>query len=462
MTFSVPGGQHDEKKLTVALASDDDVTIYYTTDGTDPTTHSKAYTRPLELDKNTVVKAVAWRNDVIPSDLSVQSYILGVHHTVRLISISGKRSSLNGSSGMLNTGVKGTGSEAYVEIYEPDGTRVIAQKCLMKLAGHSTRVHEGQKGFSLRAKKEYGESHFDYPLFSNRDYTSYKSFVLRASGQDCKQTFMRDSILSALAADTSVLYRETEVTVVYVNGQYWGVYNMRERISDDMAAQFHGWEEPHDVIMGQGTGRGAEGYSQMLRWVRSHDLSKDSNLEKLRGMVDVENYLEYVMLEMYANNQDLNNVGFYRNPKADNLWRWELFDLDLSYQLKGDNISDWLHGSTAGSITSQNNTLFRSLMKNAEMRDWFLRRMGELLATTFSADNVVAKIQERYAILEPEMAAECKRWGWSLTTWKNYGRRIVSYAKNRPKNMIEYLKDDFNLSDIQVQDYFGEALAKIG
>ena len=460
VVFSEPGGQHAEDRLTVALSADADVKIYYTTDGTDPTTQSKVYHEPFHLKKNTVIKAVAWNADAIPSSLCVQSYILGASHTVRLVSVSGDSRRLNSSSGMLKTGVKGNGSEAYVEVYEPDGTRVIAQKCLMKLAGHSSRINETQKGFSLRAKKQYGASRFEYPLFSNRDYDSYKSFVMRASGQDCKQTFMRDSVLSALAADTSVLYRETEVSVLYVNGKYWGVYNMRERISRDMIAQFEGWAEPDDVQIVGGTGESSADYQTMLRWVRHNDLSRDENVEQLRTMMDIENYLEYVMLEMYVNNQDLNNVSVYRNPNADGLWRWALFDLDLSFQLKGDNVRDWFEGDTAGSITAQSNLLFKRLMKNAKLRDWFLTRMGELLATTFSADSVTAKFQARYEILKPEMKAECARWDWSLDTWKRYGQSMVRYAKSRPENLIEYLIDNFHLSDAQAQAYFGAAMGE--
>ena len=455
VTFSQAGGQHSEKQLTVELIAEPDVTIYYTTDGKDPTTGSRVYSGPIELKNSTVIKAVAWQSDVIPSDMSVRSFILGARHTVRLVSVSGDRNDLDGSSGMLKTGVKGEGSEAFVEIYEPDGTRVIAQKCLMKLAGHSTRQHEGQKGFSLRAKKIYGESRFNYALFSNRDYTSYKSFVMRASGQDCRQTFMRDSILSALAADTSVMYRETEVSVVYVNGRYWGVYNMRERVSNEMIAQFHGWDNPDDVEYKTGAGSTSASYQALLKWVREHDLSNDANVAELRGMMDIENYLEYVMLEMYIDNQDLNNVGFYRNPNADGLWRWALFDLDLSYQLSGDNVKDWLESDSVGSITDQSNLLFKRLMKNAGLKDWFLRRMGELLATTFSAGHLTEMIQARYAILEPEMPAECKRWNWSLATWKRYGQKMLAYAQSRPRNMVEYLTDDFNLTAAQAQEYFG-------
>ena len=459
VVYSQPGGQHSEKKLTVALSAEPDVKIYYTTDGSDPTTSSRVYSDPFELKKNAVIKAFAWQEDVIPSELCVQSYILGANHTVRLVSVSGDSAALDGKKGMLTTGIKGDGSEAYVEVYEPDGTRIVAQKCLMKLAGHSSREHESQKGFSLRARKALGSSRFNYPLFSNRDYPSYKSFVMRASGQDCRQTFMRDSILSTLAADTSVLYRETEVAVVYVNGRYWGVYNMRERISNDMIAQFHGWDNPDDVEYKLSRGYTAESYQALLQYVRTHDLSDDGNVAALRSMMDVENYLEYVILEMYVNNQDLDNVGFYRNPKADGLWRWALFDLDLSFQLDADNVAAWLEGDSVGTITAQDNLLFKSMMKNAALRDWFLRRMGRLLATTFSAENVTAKIRARYALLEPEMEAECKRWGWTTANWKRYVQRMARYAQSRPKHLIQYLTADFKLTEAQAQDYFGEAMA---
>ena len=460
--FSEPGGCREDDSVTVELTSDADVTIYYTTDGTEPTNKSNVYSGPLRLTTSTVLKAVAWRQDLVPSDMEARTYVLGVNHTLRLVSVSGKKSRLNGSTGMLKTGIKGTGSDAFVEIYEPDGTRLIAQDCLMKLAGHNSRVGQAQKGFSLRANKKYGIAWFNAPLFSNRDYTRYKSIVMRASGQDSMKTLMRDSILTSLAADTSVMYQETECSVLYVNGQYWGVYNMRERVSKHSIAQFEGWDNPDDVELREGKGTSSADFQKMLSWVRNHDLSSDANVETLRQWMDIENYLEYVMLEMYTNNQDMNNVRFYRNPGADNKWRWVLFDLDLSYIIDGNSADDWLHGDTVGSITPQSNLLFKHLMKNAKLKDWFLTRFGELLATTFSVENVTGKIQERYELLLPEMAAECKRWKWNLATWKRYGKAMVRYAQQRPSKLVGYLTDSFHLSDAQAQTYFGDAIAKNG
>lgn len=458
VSFSELGGQHVEKTLTLSLSSDADATIYYTTDGSTPGKGSNVYGGPIELDGNTVVKAVAWRDDLIPSDTAVRTFILGAKHTVRIVCVSGKRSQLNGSGGMLNTGVKGEGCEVYAEAYEPDGTKLFGQKCLMKLAGHSSRIKQGQKAFSLRAKSEYGESRFNAALFSNRDYDWCKSFVMRASGQDCTQTHMRDSVLTALAADTSVMYQETEVAVLYVNGKYWGVYNMRERVSKHSIAQFEGWENPDDVEIVEGSGKSNADYRQMLKWARSHDLSNDANVEKLRQMVDIENYLDYIALQIYTCNEDLNNTRCYRNPKADGKWRWVLFDLDLSFQIYGDNVKDWLHGDSAGTITGQSNSLFKAMMTNAALKDYFLTRMGSLLATTLSAQSVTEKIQRRYDTLLPEMPANCKRWKWSVDRWKRYGQKLVRYARTRPKALIGYLVDDFKLSDAQAETYFGEAL----
>ena len=119
--------------------------------------------------------------------------------------------------------------------------------------------HSGQK---------YGAGKFHAKLFSNRDYEEYDSVFMRASGEDANQTHMRDSVLTALAADTSVMYQETEVAVLYVNGKYWGVYNMRERVSKHSIAQFEGWENPDDVEIVEGSGKSNANYRQMWDYIK--------------------------------------------------------------------------------------------------------------------------------------------------------------------------------------------------
>ena len=421
VVFSVRGGLMSGDVVTLSLSAQTGATIYYTLDGTTPTAASEVYSSPISISQNTVVKAICALDDLIPSETEAQTYLFGASHSLRVVCVSGARDQLNGSQGMLNTGVRGNGADVFVEMYEPDGEQILGQDCLMLLAGHGSRTDMKQKGFSLRAKGRYGETVFDAALFSDRPYTEYKSIFMRASGQDAQRTHLLDSVLTSLAGDTSLLYQETELTVLYVNGEYWGEYNLRERISTECICQFEGWNDPDDVILLEGSGGSlhavqgsVSGYRSLMSGVRERDFTDDATVELLRQYVDIENYLDYVAFQIYSSNQDLNNVRCYCDPKEDGRWKWILFDLDLSFQVDANSVSRWLTQGGVGSVTSQDNTLFIQLMKNAKVRDWFLRHMGKLLATTLSAENVKACFTEQGKAIYEEMQRTCERWGWSF------------------------------------------------
>ena len=136
----------------------------------------------------------------------------------------------------------------HVEIWEPDGTRLVEQDGSFKLNGQYSRALD-QKSFAVYARSEYGdEDRFYAPLFSDREYTDYKSFVLRCTGQDYNRSRMRDAMITGTMEGQDVMYQETEVCVLYLNGEYWGHYNMRERICAAMICQYEGWEGQEDEI----------------------------------------------------------------------------------------------------------------------------------------------------------------------------------------------------------------------
>ena len=463
--FSVPGGAVQAGPITVSLSAEEGMGIYYTTDGSEPTSASSRYTQPITLNETTVLRAVAWRQDCLPSVSNAASYLFGVSHTVRIVSITGPADELTGADGVLSTGSKKPEVKVHVEMYEPDGEQLLSADCGLNISGMYSRVQFDQKSFKLIARSEYGDNRLRGSLFSNRPYTEYKSVVLRAGGQDNMQTRMRDSILTSLCADMGLMYQETEVTVVYINGKYWGHYNLRERINVQSIAQFMDWDDPQNVDFLEGKNgsakRGSNAtWKKMMSAVKSHGLESDENIAALRRYMDIENYLDYVAIEMYTCNQDLNNIRMYRNGRQDGVWRWIVYDLDLGYQVDQNSVSRWLTAGGVGSITEQDNTLFIALMKNEKMRDYFLTRMGELLATTFSTENVTRKIEERVRILQPEMEQHCARWGWKTSRWEKYVRHMANYAKNRPMKLIGYFQTTLKLNDEQMEHYFGEAIRK--
>ena len=465
--FSHVGGVQDGP-IQLELSAESGMTIYYTTDGSEPTAASTVYTGPISISENTVIRAVAWGSDAIPSYSRANTYIFGISHTVGIVAVSGNADELTGPNGTLMTGVIGSGYDVNAEIYDADGNQLVNQGCMLKLNGRSSRTMYDQRAFRLVAKDEYGSDRFNAALFANRDYEEYKAVVVRAAGQDNRLAFMRDVVFTSRARNTSVMYQESEVVVAYVNGQFWGVYHLRERISPESICQFEGWDNPDAVDLLEGkNGSVVQGsnstFKKMMAAVQNYGVASDENLAALRQMMDVENYLEYVMLQMYCNNHDLNNVRMYRNAEEDGLWRWILYDTDLGFRNNRDSVKDWCTGKgTVGSITQQSNVLFLALMQNASVRDWFLTRFGELLATDLSSSAVLEEIQSVYMALKPEMPYQCARWDWSMSSWQKNGTDLVEYAQKQTARIITSLIEQFNLSDAQAQQYFGAAMAQEG
>lgn len=466
--FSRRGGKVTDGAFMLELKSAENLPIYYTLDGSNPGASSSLYTGPIQISGNTVVKAAAWSGDALMSETAAASYIFDSDTTLRLVCVSGDAATLNAETGVLNTGEK-RAQNVCVEVYDYDGSQLLSQSCEMTMTGKSSLSMYGQKAFRLVARSIYGQSTFNARLFTNRDYQEYNSFVLRASGQDTERSHMLDSVLSSLAMDTEVFYQETELAAVYVNGQYWGMYNMRERVDPHTIAKFEGWTDPDGIDIVESSEfmevAGAKGSSDdfkaLMNFVHQADFTNEADMAALRRYCDVENYLDYVALQIYTANEDLNNLRVYRNTLADGKWRWILYDLDLGYRNDKNSFRMWLEGGPVGSITTQDGELFRKLMLNGEMRDYFLTRFGELLATSFSPQNVYGKIEQRFEAIKYEMQRSCERWGWSVSSWTGYVRDIAEYASTRSARLVEFAQLSFELSDAEVQKYFGAALEEI-
>ena len=256
--FSDEGGVKTAS-LELTLTAPEGSTIYYTTDCSTPTTASTPYTGPISIAENTVVRAIAVRDGYLPSTTATRTYITEDTHTVRVVSlVTDDKYLFSDEMGMYADGPNwqeewphgssGVGANfwmdweypVHVEVWEADGTRLIEQDGSFKLNGQYSRALD-QKSFAVYARSEYGdEDRFYAPLFSDREYTDYKSFVLRCTGQDYNRSRMRDAMITGTMEGQDVMYQETEVCVLYLNGEYWGHYNMRERVNKWSVAQWEG------------------------------------------------------------------------------------------------------------------------------------------------------------------------------------------------------------------------------
>ncbi len=507
--FSQPGGSY-KGALQVTIDVPKNATVYYTLDGTIPTESAARYDEGYAFSFRgvTVLRARAFdlSGRLQPSEIVTQTYRLNLYHTLPVVSLVTNPDELwNEETGMLTVGpdvamsggipykntvyrkIKGLPiwSVGNVEVYDTDGTRLVGQGMEFSLQGQYSLDYP-QKSFKIKAKAKYGAKYFAAKLFEDRPFTEYKSFVLRISGNDSAWTRMNDGFQSRLIdlfnerTDTpsTVIHQAWRPVAVYLNGVYWGHYNMRERADRAFLAQHEGLPleqaDQMDVLEASYTavyGSNRE-YRAMLKKVAAS--SPGTNPEDLRYIldnIDVDNYFDYMAFEMFFGNSDPGNIRFYRLKTEGAKWKWLFYDADYGLFRSGFNSPySYLKDKGAGD-KNINNTLIRKLLENDEMLDKFLTRLGEIFQV-FTTDTMIQLHTELAAVLEPEMSMHFNRWAEENDKAINsdspltpegamrYWNTRLNYTRNvlimRPTSFYEMVQEKWELSDEQMLHYFGE------
>ena len=464
--FSAPGGpQAAGATLQVELTAAPGARIFYTLDCSAPDETSTPYAGPIAVTGTTVVRAVAYQEGYLPSYSSSQSYLYDAEHTMRVVSMVADPEDIFGPEGFHTLYERDLERPGHIEVYTEDGAQMLSENCALRLHGQGSRKY-GQKGFKVIARREYGTNRFRAPLFTGRDYTEYQSFLLRASSEDGRLTRMRDSILTSLARGTDVLYQETELCVLYINGEYWGHYNMRERICAAMICQYEGWEGQEDEIdIVKGNDQVLRGsnasFAAMLDYLRQNGVPDDETLARVGEEIDLDSFIAYQALQIFVGNADTLNVKRYRNPNADGKWHWAIFDLDWGFYVDTNSIRRWLDPQGMGSSLATDNTLFIALMGNPTFYDRFLTYMGGMLSTQWTSGRIVEMIHERYLALTPELPRHQARWGQSRENFEERVAELAEYAKTRPRKLVGYFRDTLGLTGAEMEHYFGAAMRRI-
>jgi len=164
-------------------------------------------------------------------------------------------------------------------------------------------------------------------------------------------------------------------------------------------------------------------------------------------------------LQLFTGNSDTLNVKRYRNPKADGKWRWVLFDLDWAFYVDTNSIRRWLEPGGMGTNLYTDNSLFIACMKNPIFREQFLTYFGEQMATTFTTESMLARFNERYALIDGLLVAYREQWG--LGDMVSSMKKLYSYCETRPTKLLGYFQETFNFSEAEFNRYFGAAVEEI-
>ena len=466
--FTVSGGLYDAgETVTIEITADPDALIFYTLDSTTPTTSSAVYSGPFTVAANTVVRAIATRRGSIDSYVATETYLFGLSHNLRVVSLVTDPDNLYDSdTGIMTNPLKSWERAANVEVYDTDGTVIQASHgCGLALNGDASRKLDN-KSFRVVGRTCYDEDNtFSGDLISSRDYDSYRSFLLRGGGQDSTRALIRDPFIDSLAADTEVMYQAAEMCVMYVNGEFYGVYDICERISTYSICDFEGWEQTKNIDLVKKNDLVQNGsnsdYVDLLEWIKDNPDATDENIAYIETRIDMDNYIDYMVFMVYSANQDV-GTRRYRSTDHDGKWRWIVYDQDFGFYNDTNSISRWLDKEGAGAYKTVENKLFRYIMSNDKIVDRYLTRFGELLAGAWAPDALLERFDALVESIRPEMEQHCAKWSNVLTysKWESQIELMRSRIQERSGKIIGYLSEYFELTEEEKQQYFGEALKK--
>lgn len=516
--FSHQGGFHADPFELKITHPDPDAEIRYTLDGSPPTRSSDLYEGPLEMtsledkpnrlseiqtayedywkepltqvNKINVVRAKAFKPNTLPSDKASQSYLVEEEEEERYsfpvasiqidekdlfdydtgMYIPGRRFDENYTPGgdvtflPANYTQRGRAWErpVHFELYDRNGKQALSQKAGVRIHGGGSRAYQ-IKSLRLYARRDYGKFYFNYPLFDDKqELQRSKRIILRTSGDDRNQALFRDAFIQSLYEGLEFQRQGTKPVIVFINGEYWGIHNIRERIDRFYLEENEGVDADEVDLLSGNRAVPSEGsnehYENMLDFIEGNSLERDEHFEQVKEKMDIENFRDYYIGQLYCSNYDWpgNNIDFWRPQQPDGQWQWIMFDTDLAFGYSGrdgykyDMIDHATEEDAEGWPNPPESTfLFRNVLKNESFRHDFINRYADLLNSKFLPDRVIGRLEgfkERY---KPEIEEHINRWNNidGMQQWEEYIEIMRLFANKRPEVVRGDIIDHFEAEE---------------
>lgn len=461
--------------VTVQAQAPQGAVLRYTTDGETPTAKDREFpAEGLTLTATTPLRIRAFRDSEVPSVAVSATFFVNDEQLTPVVSlVTDDQYLFNRKTGAL---VKGSGDTpnyekeleypVNIEYFNMEGLCEINQMGTFTCSGHSARVN-AQKSIALYARKAYGADSFAFNPFPTRDYTEYKSLLLRAANSDAYATRLRDIVASSLAEGEGILYQDHVVIQVYINGEYWGHYNLREKINKHFIAAYEGVTDEEtidniDILTRTGTDRFTqngdnEDWLELAEFCKKNDLNIPENLAWVEERLDIDSMFTHAAYQIILGNVDFTNVRVYRVPGGK--WKYLLFDVEACWRNLDKTPLEYYIKPVSGKIQGFRHEPLNALLAVPEYKAKFLTRVAELLETKFQWPDVEAQFDEVIAQLEPILSRHIERWdNMKLKNWYTNVNATKYYARVRPRKIPELLQKAMKLTDEEVETYFGDVL----
>lgn len=460
--------------LTLSLPKDapEGTLIYYTTDGREPTKESELYTEELSINDSYTIRAKLFCDGWLSPRSTVHSYIfLNREMTIPVISITTNDDYLNGKKGIFTVNSKANQINwrrpINFELFDEAGKEcVLNQICETRIMGGQSRDWK-RKSMAIYAHKRFGTRRLEYEFFPDQKpgLTDFKSIMLRNAGNDIDGLYMRDAIIQrSMAQNADLDWQAWRPAVVYINGEYHCMLNIRERSNDDNI--FTNYDELEDIDMVEIAQENNKLKAELKagtmdsyeRFVEFYS-QEGHTLAEYAEWIDWEEYMNLMAMNLFFNNQDFpgNNIVMWRPRQDGGKWRWISKDTDFGLGLYGsqakENTIKWIYSPNTTNTwanTEEATRLFRHLMDDEDFRHKFIDRCLIYMGDFLNEQGVRAIWDPMYELVKDELLIHRDElnppspWGgwWGGGNNENSIKNELNNARNWLKDRTGYFRKD--------------------
>jgi hypothetical protein len=459
---AAPGYYAGPTTLTMS-SPDPSVTIHYTLDGSTPTGVSPVYSGSINISATTVVRAIAVSSDpaVLNSFIETNTYMIGANHTIKVVSLAGEQidNLLNGSW------LEPIGS---FELFDEAGLLMAEAVGDYNEHGNDSWAYP-QRGIDCIMRDQLGYDHaVQAKVFSEKDRKKFQRLILKAAANDNYPfetgAHIRDAYVHMLSmwADLKVDERTSENVIVYCNGQYWGVYELREKVDDHDFTDYYYDQGEEDIDFIKTWGATWEEYGSRADWdalanyIIVQDMAIAANYDYVKERYNTGSLIDYTILHSWIVCADwLNwNTAWWRgrNPDGDKKkWRYALWDDDASFghyiNYTGvPDVTAFADPCDPQTLSSWSDpeghmTLLNNLFVNDDFYDDYINRWADLLNYHFHCDYAIPFLDSMIAKIDPEMPDQISRWGGSIVNWEAQVNVLRTFISDRCGYLITGMED---------------------
>ncbi|MES2589943.1 MAG: CotH kinase family protein [Bacteroidota bacterium] len=453
--FSLISGFYTGNQFVTITCSDPTATIRYTTTGATPTAASTIYVGPINIATTSVLRAIAFSTNE-PSFTQSGTYFIDVDHTVPVISIAS-----NEVSQLLEFGDNGIEPQGFFEYFESDGSFISKGEGEFNKHGNDSWAYD-QRGFDYIMRDQYGyNDDIEHQIFPEKDRDEFQKLIIKAAANDNYPAedgaHIRDAFVHTLSqkAHLKMDERTWKPCVLYLNGQYWGVYDIREKVDDSDFTEHYFDQGSDDLYFLKTWGGTWEEYGApnaqpdwdaLLNYIQTNNMGVQANFDYVDSKYNWNSLVDYFVLNSYVVCMDwLNwNTAWWKgnNPSGNHKkWRYALWDMDatfghyINYTGIPDESPNAMPCAVENLVIDQSQghpeILQKLINENPVVEQYYINRYADLLNTYLSCDYMNFLLDSMIAQIEPEMNGQIAKWGGSYAGWQAQVQELRNFINAR-------------------------------